>query len=339
MVSCEDPGYLIQQFPVVLPVQEVDDRIYSISDFIVDKQIDVVLVVDNSGSMGPIQKSVVDNAELFFSKFAKDNTIDWKLGIVSTDQGEDPYLGFEESFDAGLVDPTIPGSFENAVGIFQNAMGKLGVGGDYLEYTFFNLKRHVDNYSGHSTSRPSFLRQNAHLVVIMISDEEEQSAEEFGKAFEAENFFDKMRTYVASDRVLRFYGAIKHPDLRSCPSGFGDPWQGSEFERIINLSSGFVISACIQNFGDELARIGEDIANLIEPPRLLLKRRPKVETLKVFYEEEEIPAGAEEEGGLWYYEEITNTINFYNINFVKDPENDRFRVDFDVDDGINRKYE
>ena len=335
--ACTDTKYLQEEQPFIepiLPEQEIDDRIYTISDFIVDKEIDVILVIDNSGSMGGIQSSVVKNAKLFFETFAKDQTVDWKIGIVSTDKREEPYIGFENSFDSSLVDPRDPTSFDRVVQMFQNAVERLGTSGDASEYTYYNLKRHLDRFNSLG-GKDSFQRTNAHLVTIMISDEEEQSVDGFGGAFEANSFFSTMQNYVASDKVVRFYGAIDHKDLSNC-SGFGDPWLGSEFEKLISISGGFVISACINNFGLELARIGEDIANLIEAPRLLLKRRPKVPTLKVYYEDQELKPGAEELGGMWFYEEITNTINFYNIDFVQDPENDEFRVEFDVDDGIGR---
>lgn len=333
-----DTAYLQEEQPFIEPIrpeQQRDDRIYTIADFIIDKEIDVVLVVDNSGSMGSIQQAVVDNAKLFFQTFAKDNTVDWKIGIVSTDKREKPYIGFDRSFDSSLIDPRDPQSFDRVVRDFQSAMERLGTSGDASEYTFYNLKRHLDDYNG-AGGADSFLRTNAHLVTIMISDEEEQSIDGFGGGYEASAFYQTMLSYIASDKVLRFYGAIDHKDLTNCDGWAADPWLGSEFEKIISLSGGFVISACINNFGLELARIGEDIANLVENPRLLLKRRPKVDTLKVYYEDQELKPGAKEDGGAWFYEEITNTINFYGIDFVQDPENDQFRVEFDVDDGVPR---
>lgn len=327
-----DTAYL---FHDILPVQEEDDRVYPLSLLQVDKGIDVILVIDNSGSMMGIQNNVIKNAKLFFEQFAKQQYVNWKIGIVSTDQRERPYLGFEQSFDSSLIDPRDPGSFNRVVNQFQEAVGRLGTNGSASEYTFYNVKRHLDDFDGRLGE--SFLRSNSHLVVIMISDEEEQSLQGFGFEFEAIRFFNNLSTYIPSNKILRFYGAIDHKDLQGCDGSWGDPWRGSEFEKIISHSNGFVISACINNFGNELAKIGQDIAALVGLPSLLLRRRPKVETLKVFYEDELLPAGAEEEGGKWFYEEITNTINFYNMDFVVDLENDRFRIEFDVDDGINRE--
>lgn len=318
-----------------LPVQELDDRIYPLSLLQVDKGIDVILVIDNSGSMAGIQNNVIRNAKLFFEQFAKQQYVNWKLGIISTDESENPYLGFNRSFDSSLIDPRDPLSFDRVVNTFQEAVGRLGTSGSASEYTFYNVKRHIDSFDGRAGE--SFLRGNSHLVVIMISDEEEQSAGRFGEStYEALNYYNTMLNYIPSNKVLRFYGAIDHKDLKDC-DGWGDPWKGSEFEKIIRESNGFVISACINNFGNELAKIGQDIAALVGLPSLLLRRRPKIDTLKVFYEDTLLKAGAEEEGGVWFYEEATNTINFYNMDFVVDLENDRFRIEFDVDDGINRR--
>lgn len=329
-----DTAYLFYE---ELPALQQDDRIYPLSLLQVDKGIDVILVIDNSGSMAGIQNNVIRNAKLFFEQFAKQQYVNWKLGIVSTDERERPYLGFETSFDSSLIDPRDPNSFDRVVDTFQEAVGRLGTNGSASEYTFYNVKRHLDDYDG-GRGDEGFLRSNSHLVVIMISDEEEQSAQGFGaQTYEALNFYNTMLKYIPSNKILRFYGAIDHKDLKDCDGTWGDPWVGSEFEKIIRESNGFVISACIDNFGSELAKIGQDIAALVGLPSLLLRRRPKISTLKVFYEDKLLKPGPEELGGVWFYEEQTNTINFYNMDFVVDLENDRFRIEFDVDDGINRR--
>lgn len=318
---------------IVNPILQQDKRFYPLSLLQVNNRIDVVLVVDNSGSMRPIQDSVINNAKLFFEQFAKEAYVDWKIGIVSTDKTEEPYLGFKKTFDSSLVDEDDATSFDKVVVQFQNAMSNLGINGAGYEYTFYNLKRMLDQFGGSTNN--SFQRGDSHLVVIMISDEEEQS-KTFGDSYEAINFLNTMRGYVSSSKKLRFYGAIKHKQLKDCTNYDRDPWKGSEFEKIITASEGFVVSACVPKFGNELARIGKDIASLVGLPSLLLRRRPKVETLVVYYEDTLLIPGPEEDGGQWFYEEVSNTINFYNLDFVKDLKRDQFRIEFEVDDGVNR---
>ncbi|PIP93749.1 MAG: hypothetical protein COW00_07645 [Bdellovibrio sp. CG12_big_fil_rev_8_21_14_0_65_39_13] len=320
-----------------LPPQDEDNRVYPLSLLEVDKDIDVLIVIDNSGSMDSIQQNVIRNSRIFLEQFAKQPYINWKIGLISTDKSEAPYLGFDTSFDWGLIDFRDPTSFDRTVARFQEAVSSLGTNGDPSEYVFYNVKRVVDLYDGRQPSRPAFLRQNSHFVVIMISDEKEQSKEDFGAAYDAPNFFNTMSQYIAGNKILRFYGALNRKDLQGCTRpGDSDTYAGSQYESIINLSNGFNISACIDNFGTELAKIGKDIASLIGLPSLLLKQRPIVDTIKVFYKGKLLPPGRKDEGGLWFYEESTNTINFYTMEFVEDARNDVFKIEFEVDDGYSR---
>ncbi len=320
-----------------LPAIEVDKRIYPLSLLENDKNIDVLMVIDNSGSMNSIQQGVIRNSRIFLEQFAKQPYINWKIGIITTDRSQAPFLGFANPFDWTLIDPRDPTSFDRTVAQFQDVVSSLGTNGDSSEYIFYNVKRVLDLYNGATASRPAFLRPNSHLVVIMITDEKEQSMIDFGSAYDAPNFVKTLSQYVAGNKILRFYGALNRKDLQGCTNpGDDDPYAGSQFEAAINLTRGFNISACIDDFGSDLAKIGKDIASLVSLPSLLLKQRPVVSTIKVYYKDKLLPPGPKEAGGVWFYEESTNTINFYTMDFVQDIQRDYFKIDFDVDDGNTR---
>ena len=316
---------------------EVDNRVYPLSLLQNDKNIDVLLVIDNSGSMSSIQKNVILNSRIFLEQFAKQSLVNWKIGLISTDKGDTPYLGFDKSFDSTLITYNDPYSFDRTVSKFQDAVSELGIRGDADEYVFYNIKRVIDLYNGSKASTPTFLRPNSHLVVIMITDEQEQSMKKFGKDYDVPNFVNIMKKHIANKKVLRFYGALSRKDLAGCAtSGDSELYVGSPYEAIINLTSGFNISACVA-FGNDLARIGKDIASLVGLPSLLLKQRPVSDTIRIFYKGLELSPGSKESGGVWYYEEDTNTINFYTMDFVDDPRTDYFKIEFDIDDGHDRE--
>lgn len=333
-----------------LPPEEQDARIYPLSLLQLDKKIDVILVIDNSGSMSSIQNSVIANSELFFNEFAKASYVDWKLGLLSTDHEEEPYLGFDKSFDSSLISQSDPTSFRDVVAQFQMAVSRLGTNGSATEATLLPVHKKLDEYKGASAARPSFLRENAHLVVISITDEEEQSMELNGwdnpppgynpGLYEATAFFNFLSGYINSNKILRFYGGIQNREFPGCTrdGGWRNDWADSQYAKIIELSNGFYVPACSDRFGADLAKIAEDITSLIGRPSLLLRRRPKVETLKVYYKGQLLKPGRESEGGYWYYDEGANTINFYGLDFVDDIEVDTFEIDFEVDDGIIRQY-
>ena len=320
-----------------IPAIEVDKRIYPLSLIESDKNIDVLFVIDNSGSMNSIQQNVINNSKIFLEQFAKQPYINWKLGLISTDKSQEPFIGFDTPFDSTLIDYRDPTSLDRTVSQFQTAVSKLGTDGDSAEYIFYNVKRVMDLYNGKSPLRPAFLRPNSHFVVIMISDEKEQSMLDFGPAYDAPAFIKIMSQYIGSNKILRFYGALNRKDLQGCSTpGDSEPYAGSQHEAAINLTRGFNISACVDDFGNELAKIGKDIASLVGLPSLLLKQRPVADTIKVYYQNKLLSPGRKEDGGVWFYEENTNTINFYTMDFVKDPHNDFFKIEFDVDDGNNR---
>ena len=161
---------------------------------------------------------------------------------------------------------------------------------------------------------------------------------DFGQDYDAPKFVKTMSGYIPGNKILRFYGALNRRDLPGCnTSGDYDTYAGSQHEKIINLTRGFNISACIGDFGNELSKIGKDIASLVGLPSLLLKQRPVADTIKVYYKNKLLSPGSKESGGIWFYEESTNTINFYTMEFVEDVRNDYFKIEFDIDDGNNRK--
>jgi hypothetical protein len=316
IVSCGDKTNFVHHINPVAPTffQET----YSIHEIDTRNKIDILWLVDNSGSMDSIQKNIVKNAELFMTEFIKSNYIDWKMGLVSTDRADDPYLGFDVPFNRATVDP---------VTLFRTKVNSLGTGGDSSEYVFHNIYRTLTN-----PGPIPFLRPNAHLAVIMVTDEVEQSLEIDRSLYEVNNFFVAMRNLINPLFKMRFYGAINAKELDECDA-YAMKYAESPFENIIKLTSGFVVSACKPDFGEGLSNIGKDIASLLEYPRLLLTKRPRIETIKVSYKGLVLEPGRPEEGGFWYYDDEFNMIVFYNLNFSQDFEADAVDVHFEVNDG------
>ena len=303
-------------------VQPRSDKTYSLS--ISDLEVDILWVVDNSGSMGDIQRNIESNASLFMNEFSKSNLIEWRMGLISTDDSQLPFLGFDTvPFDFNSPDPVIT---------FQNAIDRLGTNGSASEFVFKNINNLFN-------SHPNFFRENAHLAIIMVSDEEEQSAGSSWNPiprYKPFAFLNSMKARMKANRILRFYGALQTSDLEDCTSGMFN-YKGSAYETVINETSGIIVSACSSQFGKQLAKIGEDIVNFGEAPVVNLNELPVVETIRVFFENVEIPGGPKELGGKWYYSERDKAIYFYDADFIPSGiPNPRLKITFDIDDGYNR---
>ncbi len=314
---------------------EPNANIYQLKDLGLDNKVDVLFVVDNSGSMGPIQQNIVDNARLFMSEFINQRHIDWKLGVISTDNNEEPFLGFNSPFSSALIDYESPASIEQTIATFQSAINSLGTSGSASEYVFHNVLRNIKKYNDPGTTRPEFVRGSSHLAVIMVTDEREQSGSLSGPYAPLE-MLNTVSGYVGSNKKVRFYGALQASDFEGCSTWDEITYEGSRYENIIKESGGFAISACVDDFGVKLADISKDISSLVKAPGIPLRGVPKVHSIRVFYKGEELHPGAVDDCGKWYYDARNRTINFYTFDFVDNFETDHLVINFEYDDGIPR---
>lgn len=280
-----------------------------------EKSVDVLWVIDNSGSMAGIQNNIKVNSKLFMQDFIKDKFLNWKMGLISTDLSEDPYVGFRTPLDLTTKDP---------VTVFSNAVASLGTNGAYDEYVFRNIERMFFDPTWNL-----FFRADAHLAIIMVTDEEEQSK------MPAQDLINFVRANMKTDKILRFYGAFDFGDLPGCSSGW-IKYKGSPFEDAINKTGGMVLSACDKQFGKGMAAIGKDIVNFAQTPFIVLNERPVIESIVVSYKGLSIKGGPRHEGGHWYYDEYFNKIYFYGLDFIPEGEEANIDVQFDIFDGRDR---
>ncbi len=134
-------------------------------------KIDILWVVDNSLSMAPIQSNLSDNFGAFISTFQSKH-FDYQMGVTTTEA----YLGgsmakFRDGTDAtghtGIftILPTTP----NLNNVFVTNLMQ-GTGGSGDERAFSSFKAALT-----SPLNGGFLRPNAFLAVVILSDEDDFS--------------------------------------------------------------------------------------------------------------------------------------------------------------------
>lgn len=270
--------------------------------------VDIIWVIDNSGSMDSYQQDVVANANAFMQDFIK-KQLNWKMGVISTDSSDAPYAGFNGStqLDATIVDP---------VNTFIRVVNKLGTNGSGSEETFVPILKSIGN-------DPSFLRPNTPLAVIMVTDAEEQSR------ISEKDFVNKLAT-ATQGRNIFAYGVFAAEDF-GCDSDEGEwDYKGSPYEYFIKSAMvGQTFPLC-RDFGTSLVDIAHDIVTRVSYSAIYLSSRPDLSTLKVYYHDELLPAGPTEKGGFWMYDHRLNAVVFNNLDFAKD-ETDSVRVVFEED--------
>ncbi len=310
--SCKEEDVLLYHY--IRPELKSVNHSFKPSE-IVGGKVDILWVVDNSGSMGEEQASLQQNFKNFIQEFTILKQADWKMGLISTDMEEVPYLGF-----SGIPGGEFTYLDANPEKRFVDAVGKLGINGTYDEREMDNVKRVFTEY-------PDFVRKGAHLAVIFLTDEPDHSS------MSATDFISFIsNTKDSQTDLVEIHGGFTSSDLNICPAGETWSYTGSPFEQMINFFNGSYFDLCSQDFGKELALIGKKIAGKLQYPRVLLKDVPYLCTIKVFFKGEELKYGKIENGGKWFFDQTNNSVVFYNLSFVEN-DDDRISVEYTIDDG------
>src|SRR5690606_9082115 len=83
--SCAKENYVYIKNPLIHK-----DYSYEVKSIAGSSSVDMIWIIDNSGSMSTYQKQVMQNAGVFMSEFIKQG-VNWKLGLLSTDSAQNPY--------------------------------------------------------------------------------------------------------------------------------------------------------------------------------------------------------------------------------------------------------
>jgi hypothetical protein len=307
VVACDKSSDFLHTIDPPPPVEKAKTvstsyTLQQISKSSASQEVDILWVIDNSGSMGSYQNQVIFNADVFIKKFTAGSNLEWKMGLISTAYQEDPYIGFVDVLDWKTPDP---------VTLFTDAVRRLGTSGDSSETSFNNILKVLKNY-------PTFLRPNAYLAVIYVSDEEEQSVEGISCGFadqwscynNSTTFMEKLITLKGGNggKILQ-YGIF-------LPNSFG--YQDSYYNHFATYAAGNIYSLQA-DFGTTLANIGQDLVSKtveLSPTILLNERPPDERDIRVYHAGKELKYGFPSDGGTWVYEPLYNRIRITNLGVI-----------------------
>lgn len=263
------------------------------------RQLDILWVIDNSGSMGDDQENVIGNTGRFIDQFAKFTELDWKMGLISTDEENTPYVGFSP---ASALDRMV----SEPVKLFQSAVRRLGTEGSGEEKVFTPVMHTL-------TVHTDFLRKKAILALIIVTDAMEQS-----KGVDAPKFLKFLTRLKGDSKKILVYGVLGARDLGCHDKGEEGSWDyaGSVYEKIITKTKSKAYPLCNEHFGDQLANIGKDLVKRVKTLRVPLKTKPVSSSVKVTYLGQDLPEGSKKSGGLWVYEPLENSVLFHDLNFA-----------------------
>jgi len=273
---------------------------------------DVLFVIDNSGSMGWAQTALANNFSSFIA-YATSLQVDYHIGVITTEVN-DPESGQgtpdRDIFPGVLVQaPGRPKIITNLTPDIDDAFrDNVNVGTCCSDEQEAGLQAAHMALSEPLVSDPAandgFLREDAKLYLIMLSDEQDQSR---GQPDFYVDFFQSIKGFrnTAWMKVSAIVG--------DAPDGCGtDTAQsGSRYIEVADRTGGIFESICTSNWSQSLQNLGIDAFAAIQD--FPLSRTADPGSISVTVDGQSVPpCGAAEPGcaGGWTYYPDSNTVFF-----------------------------
>ncbi|MEM7645732.1 MAG: hypothetical protein AAF203_02370 [Pseudomonadota bacterium] len=258
-------------------------------------QIDIIINVDNSGSMEYEQSSMANRISSFMDRFAD---MDYHIAVTTTSP-----IGSETVWKSSL--DYVDGKFvelENGVYCIKKAqydktqaqqliranvvrgLVLLDEGGQPVinpetnqpypegngwERGIFTTFRSFERAGNPNSAEADCLRPNVPKHVVLISDENETLVDDGGSPLAEQSqsipqeLIELVQSQYGEDIVFKFHSIIVNPytsEGESCLSSHGGR-VGSEYARMSVETGGVIASVCAVDYAAQLGNIGQQIAN------------------------------------------------------------------------------
>lgn len=241
-----------------------------------NRDVDVLFVVDNSGSMAEEQVNIGNKISGFMDKI-KD--LNWQIALTTTDAavntpaadgtarawGDGQFRPFDSDTGTQFILNYAALTASEAQTKLAAAI-QVGIKGSGTERAINATYRSVAR-SISAGPNADFFRTGARLAVVAISDEDECSTGAAGcPAANAEqsipqNLITLIRNRFGVDKVFTFNSIIYIPNDTTCTTGY---YQGAVYKTLTTLTGGLLGSVCSADFTAPLAALGNRVVDLVK---------------------------------------------------------------------------
>lgn len=293
-------------------------------------KVDILFVVDDSGSMDQHQQDLINSISEFTKNFADDKIIDFHIGVVavydSVRYGSivksdrfDPLgelrplsVAADKSALLGKSEPRWVTRREGFVDILKSTLhvpvspyvakdnpekGEIANGPEYEEL-FSPVVAVLDKAKDSAQSNYGFRRKEAHLAIIFVTDANDSS-----QLYNAEWMAEYLRNESGdkSGRKLSTFGLLIPSSLGDKPAGCKRDPSGKpeKIEKLLTLTKGKVLNLCKASDATLIGQMGKDLREkILGRVEIPLDRIPEEGSCKVSFGSKELLQG---ENPGWTY--------------------------------------
>lgn len=281
------------------------------SQTLADPKVNILFVVDNSGSMKGYQAKMAANIERFADKFFANKRIDYRIGVVPVYDSK--YLNDQTVYASGRRKMNPLGELVSLKGMSPDDNGSklfitrdtldakevlkktvvLGVQwGPEAEESFSPVLAVADERINQEKNQ-GFYQSDAYLAVVLLTD-----ADDVTLNLSGEQFYQKLVALKGGDRS-KILVAAALPNLKvrdsdrtnkNCTTDGDGPVKN--IPDLLTASGGIFADLCSEDFGSHLASFGDYLIQRVAAQRITLKFTPDINTLSVSYGAPDLPEGS-----------------------------------------------
>ena len=312
----------------------LDKERTDIFDQAVGNQVDVLFVIDNSGSMGDEQNNLATNFKAFIGVASLFTNTAYHVGIITTDMKSGSHKGRLHEHDAAKKARVIsPSTTSNPTSVFQSK-AKVGTKGSANEQGLAAAEAALtlplvydtgkkcasdkdcakgnecvkggDGKKACGGANRGFLRKTAGLEIVFVSDEQDSSTAQLSYYG---NFFMSIKG-AANKGKFHAHAIVGKPNDSSC-----NVQAGTRYIDVAKKSGGIIASICSTSFAKDLKNIGTVAFGLSH--QFFLKMVADPSTIKVAIGKNPCPGAKASCGKVcakgpksWKFDEPSNSVIF-----------------------------
>lgn len=222
-----------------------------------NSKVDILLVIDNSGSMSGEQTKI---SEAFSNFLANLGTLDYRIAITTTDTTASTAKGSIRTF-AGTSLTYIEPTTTNGLSLLQTNV-KVGISGSGIEKGLTAIDMFVDKAQMVSTNEYKFLRPEAVFSSIVITDSDEAANAGFQTA---DSFLTQFKTKLLN-KIYIHHSSIVLPNDSACIAN-GEAYGVTYFD-LSKATGGISASVCSTDYVNQFKNFAATIVNKISEQTL-----------------------------------------------------------------------